>query len=58
MATVLLPPDFKDFLRLLNENQVEHLVIGGYAVGYHGYPRVTADMLLKIFTFGGRVCQK
>lgn len=44
MATVLLPPDFKDFLKLLNENQVEYLVIGGYAVGYHGYPRATADM--------------
>lgn len=39
-----LPPDFKDFLRLLNEHQVEYLLIGGYAVGYHGYPRATADM--------------
>lgn len=44
MATILLPPDFKDFLRLLNAHQVEYLVIGGYAVGYHGYPRATADM--------------
>jgi hypothetical protein len=39
-----LLPDFKDFLRLLNEKQVEYLLIGGYAVGYHGYPRATADM--------------
>jgi hypothetical protein len=39
-----LAPDFKDFLRLLNARQVEYLLIGGYAVGYYGYPRVTADM--------------
>jgi hypothetical protein len=39
-----LPPDFKDFLRLLNAHEVQYLLIGGYAVGYHGYPRATADM--------------
>jgi hypothetical protein len=44
MATIHLPPDFKEFLRLLNAHEVEYLLIGGYAVGYHGYPRATADM--------------
>lgn len=44
MATIRLPNDFKDFLRLLNSKQVEYLLIGGYAVGYYGYPRATADM--------------
>jgi len=44
MATIRLPPDFKDFLQLLNSHQVEYLLIGGYAVGYHGYPRATGDM--------------
>jgi len=44
MGTSLLPPDFKDFLKLLNSKQVEYLLIGGYAVGYHGYSRATADM--------------
>jgi predicted nucleotidyltransferase len=39
-----LPLDFKEFLKLLNENQVEYLLIGGYAVGYYGYPRATNDM--------------
>jgi hypothetical protein len=39
-----LPDDFKEFLRLLNSYQVEYLLIGGYAVGYHGYPRATNDM--------------
>src|SRR6266850_6673908 len=44
MATVNLPPDFKEFLQLLSAHQVEDLLIGGYAVAYHGYPRATADM--------------
>jgi predicted nucleotidyltransferase len=44
MAIIQLPTDFKEFLKLLNSNQVEYLLIGGYAVGYHGYPRATADM--------------
>jgi len=39
-----LPSDFKDFLQLLNEHDVAYLLIGGYAVGYHGYPRATADI--------------
>ncbi len=44
MASIELHPDFKDFLRLLNLNRVEYILIGGYAVGYHGYPRATGDM--------------
>ena len=44
MATIHLPSDFKEFLKLLNAHQVEYLLIGGYAVGYHGYPRATVDM--------------
>lgn len=44
MGTSLLPQDFKDFLKLLNSKQVEYLLIGGYAVGYYGYARATADI--------------
>ena len=44
MATTRLPPDFSDFLRLLDSHGVEYLLLGGYAVGYHGYPRATAHM--------------
>jgi hypothetical protein len=44
MATIQLPPDFKEFLRLLNANRVEYLLIRGYAVAYHGYPRATGDL--------------
>lgn len=41
---IRLPSDFKEFLRLLHAHRVEYLLIGGYAVGYHGYPRATNDM--------------
>jgi predicted nucleotidyltransferase len=44
MATIQLPPDFKEFLRLLNSHEVEYLLIGGYAVNYYGYARATAGM--------------
>jgi len=44
MEKIELHPDFKDFLRLLNSHGVEYLIVGGYAVGYHGYPRATGDM--------------
>lgn len=39
-----IPADFRAFLRLLNRHRVKYLVIGGYAVGYHGYPRYTGDL--------------
>jgi hypothetical protein len=44
MATTRLPIDFKEFLQLLNTHEVEYLLVGGYAVGYHGYPRATVDL--------------
>ena len=44
MAKIELHPDFKDFLRLLTSHNVRYLLVGGYAVGYHGYPRATGDM--------------
>jgi predicted nucleotidyltransferase len=50
LATINLPLDFREFLRLLNAHQVEYLLIGGYAVAYHGYPRATADMGIWIST--------
>jgi len=44
MDTIRLPQDFRDFLRLLNSHKAEYLLVGGFAVGYHGYPRATGDM--------------
>lgn len=40
----ILPQDFRDFLKLLNSKKIKYLLIGGYAVGYYGYPRATADI--------------
>jgi len=34
-------PDFKELFQLLEKNQVDYMVIGGYAVAFHGYPRFT-----------------
>lgn len=39
-----LSQDFKEFIALLNKNRVRYLVIGGYAVTVHGYPRYTKDL--------------
>jgi predicted nucleotidyltransferase len=44
MESTQLPEDFKEFLKLLNANHVEYLLIGGYAVSSYGYPRATAEM--------------
>jgi hypothetical protein len=34
-------PDFEDFLRLLEAHGVDYMIVGGYAVAYHGFPRFT-----------------
>ncbi len=39
-----LNQNFKEFIELLNKNQVRYLVIGGYAVSFHGHPRYTKDI--------------
>jgi hypothetical protein len=36
--------DFKEFIESLNANRVRYLVVGGYAVALHGYPRYTKDL--------------
>jgi len=40
----VLNQDFKEFIQSLNDNHVRYLVIGGYAVALHGYPRYTKDI--------------
>ena len=44
MEQIEFPQDFSEFLKLLNAHRVEYLLIGGFAVALHGYPRATADM--------------
>jgi predicted nucleotidyltransferase len=54
--------DFLEFIGLLDEEAVDYLIVGGYAVGIHGFPRYTgnidffvavsrenADRLIRVF---------
>jgi len=43
MATIPIPPDFSEFLKLLQDHKIKYLLIGGYAVCY-GHVRSTGDM--------------
>lgn len=43
-GNLMFNQDFKEFIQLLNDNQVRYLVVGGYAVALHGYPRYTKDI--------------
>jgi predicted nucleotidyltransferase len=36
--------DFKELLKLLEDNSVKYLIVGGYAVAFHGFPRLTKDI--------------
>jgi len=47
---MILNKDFKEFIELLNENKVKYLIVGGYAVGFHGHPRYTKDLDIWILT--------
>jgi len=40
----MLSQDFREFIQSLKDNGVRYLVVGGYAVALHGYPRYTKDM--------------
>jgi predicted nucleotidyltransferase len=39
-----LAKDFEDFVQLLNKRRVAYMVVGGYALGFHGNPRSTGDI--------------
>jgi predicted nucleotidyltransferase len=41
---MILAKDFEDFVRLLNQHKVEYMVVGGYALAFHGKPRHTGDL--------------
>ena len=36
--------DFRDLLALFNEHKVEYIIVGAYALGFHGAPRTTGDI--------------
>lgn len=41
-------PDFQEFLFALNKNDVHYVLVGGYSVIYHGFPRTTGDLDLFV----------
>jgi hypothetical protein len=41
---MMLSKDFREFIELLNDHKVRYLVVGGYAVAFHGHPRYTKDL--------------
>ncbi len=43
-----LPPDLRAFVESLNAQNAKYVVVGGYAVGYHGNPRFTGDLDLFV----------
>jgi hypothetical protein len=43
-----IPRDFEELLELLNAHKVEYLVVGGYALAFHGVPRFTGDIDLFV----------
>jgi hypothetical protein len=36
--------DFKDFIEALNKNDVEYVIVGAFALAFHGHPRATGDI--------------
>lgn len=36
--------DFKDFIETLQNNRVDFVIVGSFALAYHGYPRNTGDI--------------
>jgi hypothetical protein len=43
-SSMNIQPDFEDFLRLLETHEVDYMIVGGYAVAFHGFPRFTRDI--------------
>jgi len=41
---MILNKDFREFIELLNSNDVRYLIVGGYALALHGHPRYTKDI--------------
>ncbi len=41
---MIINKDFREFIALLRKNDVRYLIVGGYAVAFHGHPRYTKDL--------------
>ena len=49
----MLPKDWREFIELLNSNGVEHAIVGGFALAFHGRPRYTGDIDFLIHSTAG-----
>jgi hypothetical protein len=45
-----LDPNFREFIELMNSEGVRYLLLGGYAVNFHGHHRFTGDIDFWIAT--------
>jgi hypothetical protein len=41
---VKIHPDFNEFVSVLNKNKVKYVIVGSFALAFHGYPRATGDI--------------
>lgn len=41
---MILAKDFEEFISLLNKHRVQYMIVGGYALAFHGKPRYTGDI--------------
>lgn len=41
---MILAKDFEEFISLLNKHSVQYMIVGGYALAFHGKPRYTGDI--------------
>lgn len=48
-------PDFEELFRLLEENRVDYMIVGGYALAFHGHPRFTKDIDIFFDSTGGNI---
>jgi len=45
---VKIHPDFNEFVTALNKNRVQYVIVGSFALAFHGCPRATGDMYFWI----------
>ncbi len=52
-----IQPDFEELLRLLEKHEADYMIVGGYAVAFHGYPRFTKDIDIYFDLAQENVCR-
>ena len=45
-----LADDLREFIELLNSHRVEYVIVGGFALAFHGHPRYTGDLDILVHT--------